>query len=98
VAIPRLARGDPFVEQLVDRLHTRHRAAHLGAHPTHSCEESQLRLAWIDPITAEGPHGNRYDVPGGGVLCASTQVHGCFAETLARYRVNLTLNYEEPLK
>lgn len=48
-----------------------------------------LKFAEIDPITAAGPYGNRYDVPGGGVLYASTQVRGCFAETLARYRVEL---------
>lgn len=30
--------------------------------------------------------GNRFDVPGGGVLYAATQAQGAFAETLARYR------------
>lgn len=51
--------------------------------------DNSLRFAQINPITAAGPHGNRYDVPGGGVLYASTDVRGCFAETLARYRVKL---------
>lgn len=45
-----------------------------------------LQFSRIDPIAAEGRGGNRYDVPGGGVLYASTQEEGCFAETLARFR------------
>lgn len=52
--------------------------------------DNGLRFAEIDPITAAGPRGNRYDVPGGGVLYASSAVRGCFAETLARYRVDLS--------
>jgi hypothetical protein len=52
--------------------------------------DNDLRFAEIDPITAAGPGGNRYDVPGGGVLYASSVVRGCFAETLARYRVDLS--------
>ncbi len=51
--------------------------------------DNDLRFAEIDPITAAGPGGNRYDVPGGGVLYASSVVRGCFAETLARYRVDI---------
>lgn len=51
--------------------------------------DNSTTFAWIDPITAAGPFGNRYDVPGGGVLYASTQVRGCFSETLSRYRVPL---------
>lgn len=30
--------------------------------------------------------GNRFDVPGGGVLYAATDLRGCFTETLARFR------------
>lgn len=52
--------------------------------------DNDLRFAEIDPITAAGPRGNRYDVPGGGVLYASSVVRGCFAETLVRYRVDLS--------
>jgi hypothetical protein len=51
--------------------------------------DNATRFAEINPITAAGPFGNRYDVPGGGVLYASTDVRGCFAETLARFRVAL---------
>lgn len=32
--------------------------------------------------------GNRYDVPGGGVTYAATQVETCYAEVLSRYRVS----------
>lgn len=49
--------------------------------------DTGLKFNEIDPITAAGPHGNRFDVPGGGVLYCGTDVRGCFAETLARYRV-----------
>lgn len=46
-----------------------------------------LRFSQIDPFEANSPKaGNRFDVPGGGVLYASTEARGCFAETLARLR------------
>lgn len=46
-----------------------------------------LRFSWIDPFQAESlTAGNRFDVPGGGVLYASTEVEGAYAETLARLR------------
>lgn len=48
-----------------------------------------LKFNEIDPITAAGPHGNRFDVSGGGVLYCSSHVRGCFAETLSRFRVKL---------
>lgn len=51
--------------------------------------QTGLKFNEIDPITSAGPHGNRYDVSGGGVLYCGTDVRGCFAETLARFRVNL---------
>lgn len=45
------------------------------------------RFSEIRPQDAALPHaGNRYDVPGGAVLYAATEVKACFAETLARYR------------
>lgn len=45
------------------------------------------RFSWIDPGTAGLDNaGNRFDVPGGGVLYASSQLDGCFGETLSRFR------------
>ncbi|WP_081744705.1 RES family NAD+ phosphorylase [Arthrobacter sp. H14] len=56
-----------------------------------------LKYPWIDPFQAESQKaGNRFDVPGGGVLYASSNVEGCFAETLARLRPSpamLRLNF-----
>lgn len=49
--------------------------------------ESGLRFSEITPEdSASGTSGNRYDVAGGGVLYAATEVRTCFAETLARFR------------
>ncbi|WP_193668151.1 RES family NAD+ phosphorylase [Nocardioides salarius] len=46
-----------------------------------------LRFSEIRPEDAVHPTaGNRYDVAGGGVLYAATQLQACFAETLGRYR------------
>ncbi len=39
----------------------------------------------IDPVDAlSGNAGNRFDVVGGGVLYASTDIEGCYREVLAR--------------
>lgn len=49
--------------------------------------ESPLALSWISVADAEMPlSGNRYDVSGGGILYCATNLEGCYAETLARYR------------
>ncbi|MBU6280187.1 MAG: RES domain-containing protein [Actinomycetales bacterium] len=49
--------------------------------------DSPLALSWISVADAEMPFsGNRYDVPGGGILYCATNLEGCYAETLARYR------------
>lgn len=46
----------------------------------------------IDPIDASLPStGNRFDVPGGGVLYCCSQLGGCYRETLARFRPDPTL-------
>ncbi|QUW19814.1 RES family NAD+ phosphorylase [Agrococcus sp. Marseille-Q4369] len=46
-----------------------------------------LRFSRLDPIDAlSSSSGNRFDVPGGGVLYASTELRTCFEETLARFR------------
>lgn len=51
-----------------------------------------LHFSHIDPIDATLPRsGNRFDVPGGGVLYAATTQEGAFAETLARYRPTATM-------
>lgn len=47
-----------------------------------------LSLSWITPADSVGRAGNRFDVPGGGVLYACTDVAGWFYETLARFRVH----------
>ncbi|WP_228759980.1 RES domain-containing protein [Pseudactinotalea sp. HY158] len=49
--------------------------------------DSPLRFSRIHPadVTLPGA-GNRFDVPGGGVLYGATSFFGCFAETLARFR------------
>ncbi|MGI8887526.1 MAG: RES domain-containing protein [Nocardioidaceae bacterium] len=45
-----------------------------------------LNYSTISPTDAELPKaGNRFDVPGGGVLYAATTRAGCFVETLARF-------------
>lgn len=46
-----------------------------------------LTFAYIDPVDAVMRYtGNRFDVPGGGVLYCCTEVEGCYRETLARLR------------
>lgn len=46
-----------------------------------------LNFSEISPIDAQSrAGGNRFDVPGGGVLYAATRPEGAFAETLARFR------------
>lgn len=46
-----------------------------------------LRFSTISPFDAALPKaGNRFDVPGGGVLYAATTAVACYAETLARFR------------
>lgn len=46
-----------------------------------------LGFSWITPTDAALPKaGNRFDVPGGGVLYAATDPQCCYSETLARYR------------
>jgi RES domain len=48
---------------------------------------SPLRFSWITAQDAPlSGAGNRFDVPGGGVLYTATDVRGCFTETLARFR------------
>lgn len=49
--------------------------------------DSALRFSPIDPADVPLPGaGNRFDVPGGGVLYCATRPIGCYAETLARFR------------
>ncbi|WP_415079137.1 RES domain-containing protein [Microbacterium sp.] len=46
-----------------------------------------LNFSRISPTDAQNrAGGNRFDVPGGGVLYAATHPDGAFAETLARFR------------
>lgn len=46
-----------------------------------------LRLSSISPLDATLPKaGNRFDVPGGGVLYAATSADACYGETLSRFR------------
>jgi len=46
-----------------------------------------LRFSRISPLDAENDRvGNRFDVPGGGVLYAATEPQGAYAETIAQYR------------
>lgn len=46
-----------------------------------------LRFSRISPLDAENDHvGNRFDVPGGGVLYAATEPQGAYAETIAQFR------------
>lgn len=47
---------------------------------------SDLRFSRIDVIDASGSTGNRFDVPGAGILYTATTKGGAFAETLARFR------------
>lgn len=55
----------------------------------------------IDPADVSLPNaGNRFDVPGGGVLYCATAAVGCYAETLARFRpsaaVRVAVQDEDP--
>lgn len=46
-----------------------------------------LRFSRISPVDAENDRaGNRFDVPGGGVLYAATEPQGAYAETIAQFR------------
>lgn len=46
-----------------------------------------LRFSWINAVDAESDReGNRFDVPGGGVLYAATDPRGAYAETIAQFR------------
>lgn len=46
-----------------------------------------LRFSSISPVDAESDGaGNRFDVPGGGVLYAATNPGGAYAETIAHFR------------
>ncbi|WP_150463200.1 RES family NAD+ phosphorylase [Nesterenkonia ebinurensis] len=46
-----------------------------------------LNFSALGAEDAQNPRGgNRFDVPGGGVLYAATDAEGAFAETLARFR------------
>lgn len=46
-----------------------------------------MEFSWIESEDAVLPRaGNRFDVPGGGVLYCATHLVGCYAETLARFR------------
>ncbi len=48
--------------------------------------DAALRHSRITPIdNRSGSSGNRYDVVGGGVLYAATEVRTCYSETLARF-------------
>lgn len=46
-------------------------------------------FSYIDALSAAGDGGNRFDVPGGGVLYACTEPLGCFYETLSRFRTHI---------
>ena len=48
--------------------------------------EDPLSESRISPVDAQTTMGNRYDVAGGGVLYFATNIEGCYAETLARFR------------
>lgn len=48
--------------------------------------DEELVFSYIHPEHAVLNAGNRFDVPGAGVLYAGTKVESCFAETLARFR------------
>lgn len=59
--------------------------------PTHLYRVARSRgllsFSTISPVDAMLPTaGNRFDVPGGGVLYAGSDIAACYAETLARMR------------
>lgn len=63
--------------------------------------DAPMRFSVIDPADVAVPNGgNRYDVPGGGVLYCATTAAGCYAETLARFRpsaaVRAAVQHEDP--
>jgi hypothetical protein len=45
-----------------------------------------LKYSEITPVDAALQAGNRFDVPGGGVIYAGTDLQACYAETLSRFR------------
>lgn len=46
-----------------------------------------LNFSTLNAADAQNPRGgNRFDVPGGGILYAASRPQGAFAETLARFR------------
>lgn len=47
---------------------------------------AETRFAEIGPIDADSRGGNRFDVPGSGVLYLADDPEACFLETLARFR------------
>ncbi len=47
-----------------------------------------LRASTIKPEDAALSAGNRFDVPGGGVLYLASSPDACYGETLARYRTS----------
>src|SRR5665213_505125 len=55
-------------------------------------KEPPLRFSSISPAEAvvDGA-GNRFDIPGAGVLYAATTPEGSFAETMAHYRPKASL-------
>lgn len=61
--------------------------------------DSPLSPSRITADDADHPGGNRFDVVGVGVTSFATELEGCFAETLARFRVppgNRTLLQDDP--
>lgn len=50
-----------------------------------------LAFSQVDVIDASGSSGNRFDVPGAGILYTATKPAGAFAETLARFRPKASL-------
>lgn len=50
-----------------------------------------LAFSQVDVIDASGSSGNRFDVPGAGILYTATTPEGAFAETLARFRPKASL-------
>lgn len=53
--------------------------------------EAQLAFSQISVIDAAASSGNRFDVPGAGVLYTATSPAGAFAETLSRFRPSASL-------
>jgi hypothetical protein len=49
--------------------------------------DEPLRPSWLEPVDADLPSGgNRFDSSDWGTLYLATNLEGCFAETLARFR------------